>query len=67
MTLAAVFRVFPKSSLVTPWGDFMIEHVFKTSRAAKRAKYEYCFTYNGTAIFTRRIDGQKTKFAIVSD
>jgi hypothetical protein len=67
MSLANIFKIFPKSSLVTPRGDFMIDHVFKTNRAAKRAKYVYYFTYSGTAIFTRRIDGQKTKFAIVSD
>jgi len=67
MTLAAVFRVFPKSSLVTPQGDFMIDHVFKTCKAAKKVKYAYCFTYNGTAIFTRRINGKQAKFAIVGD
>jgi hypothetical protein len=67
MGLAAVFRVFPKSSLVTPQGDFMIEHVFKTNRAAKRAHYVYFFTHNGTAIFSRRINGKQAKFAIVSD
>jgi hypothetical protein len=65
MSVATVLRVFKNSSLVTEQGEFKISQVFPTSKAARKARYQYHCTENGVAIYTRRTNTGTNKFAII--
>jgi hypothetical protein len=67
MGIATVLEVFKNSSLVTERGELKISRVFPNGKAAKKARYVYHCSDNGTAIYTRRTVTGKTKYALIGD
>jgi hypothetical protein len=65
MGIAAVFRVFKNSSLITEQGEYKISWVFNDGKAAGKARYRYCCTKDGVTIYTRRNTRGKSIFAVV--
>jgi hypothetical protein len=67
MSIAAVFKVFKNSSLITEQGEYKISRVFPNGKAAKKARYTYNSSGNGIPIYTRRTITGKTKYALIGD
>jgi hypothetical protein len=65
MSVATVLRVFKNSSLITEQGEYKISRVFNDDTAARRARYQYHQTVNGTAIYTRRSRKGKSIYAVI--
>jgi hypothetical protein len=65
MNITAVLKVFGGSALITEQGEFKISRVFLDSETARKARYYYYRTVNGTAIYARRGRAGNTLFAVV--
>ncbi|MDR1127734.1 MAG: hypothetical protein LBL20_00340 [Treponema sp.] len=67
MSVAAVFKVFKNSSLVTEQGEIKISRVFPSGKAAKKARFVYHSCSNGIPIYTQYTVTGKTKYALIGD
>jgi hypothetical protein len=67
MGLAAVFRVFKNSSLITSKGELPISRVFPTCKKAKKAHYRYFGIDKDIIIYSRRTGTGLMKYAVIGN
>jgi hypothetical protein len=65
MNIAAILKVFRRSSLVTARGEYKISRVFSSGKAALKARYRYYCTENGVPIYSRRTKSGSRKYAVI--
>jgi hypothetical protein len=54
MSVITVLKVFKNSSLITSRGEFKIDRVFPTGKAANKARYFYYCSDCGVEIYSKR-------------
>jgi hypothetical protein len=67
MGLAAVFRVFEDSSLISSQGEIKTSRVFSSRPSAKKAQYRFFSSDNGIVIYRRRTGTGQMKYACIGD
>jgi hypothetical protein len=65
MSVITVLKVFKNSSLITSRGEFKINRVFPTGKAANKARYFYYCSDYGVEIYSHRTRTGNSKFAAV--
>jgi hypothetical protein len=67
MGLAAIFRVFKNSSLVTSRGEIKISRVFPDHKSAKKAQYRFFAVDKGIIIYRHHTGAGRMKYACIGN